>query len=1071
VRLFRFLLGQNVEIPVSLGTITRSTASAFPLQIGAYPASPAITQTDVTLGAEGDVVIISYLQLDATITPLSSVTASPANGLVFEPVGTYAMPSWPGGSAEIEQWSATVTATAAGTTVSITATTSGAPTYNLMTTDELSSSLGSNVSWTPGTFVASNNTASTTSVQFPTAGSPSTSAESMYYGYAQIYNSTATGGTNPIGSEVFTYSEDGAALVAFSGSLLENTNYAPVGATAAAAPSVAVGAIWTAVAAASVSAHIIMGGRTSYGNSSNAENTFLTQIGASPQYSVCMEFLWNGESSWGTYGSSGPWVDLGGWSPDFTGFVGQKMVKIPMQVTGTPNLWTDITGGGQDANFTAFFTYCHTNGIVHICPGWEANNGYYPWAMSSGNDTTANRNGYKAAWIHIWNLANAVAPGYFKFWWNPDYNGGVSGPDFSPSGPYWPGSQYVDVVGNDIYNTWADGGSFPGDAAMLNSINTGPTPNFSEFLTYASSTGKAICIPEWGMSGSGSLPNGGDDPTYITNIFNLCVAAAEAGVTVYLFPWNNTGAAPISGYPNALATLTSLVGSAVTSGIIQTPSTNPIITQVSTLNGTINTLITPVTFSTSGGTAPYTYTSTSLPTGMSISGATLSGTPSSLFNSSVTITVHDSSATTKTATMSFTIDISAASSLNFTGIANQSGTVNTGLTVNMSTSGGTSPYTYSATGLPPGLFISGSTITGTPTTAGSYSVNVTVHDNSSTELVANQTFTFVIAAASTLVPVGPTGYTLTLAVHDEFDGTAGSSGVTAGNTGNYTKLNTRYWNQGFYYGPGAPGNPGNLGTISAEGNTHNYHGPSVLNFPGDGYLHMQGRNPGPDNGGSFNSGGWNRVFECGAINTAGLIVWNPLNNALNSAVNAAISAGTVTVFNGPSIFEIRMKYMGPNVSGSNYWWPSINFYNVSDSGATGWPGTSGQWTEEWDIWEGYSFSGGAIGNNLKSNYHQGNGSNPLNGTIACPPALANVDLSLAFHTYTVYIGSSEGIVWVDGTQVYTTSGSAYTSQWTSPQYLNFAMQTQATDGNLPPATNAAGQNDQMVDYFRAWRSN
>ncbi len=58
---------------------------------------------------------------------------------------------------------------------------------------------------------------------------------------------------------------------------------------------------------------------------------------------------------------------------------------------------------------------------------------------------------------------------------------------------------------------------------------------------------------------------------------------------------------------------------------------------------------------------------------------------------------------------------------------NQSSVVGTAVTLNNSASGGTPPYTWSATGLPPGLSINSSTgqVTGTPTTAGSYNVTIT----------------------------------------------------------------------------------------------------------------------------------------------------------------------------------------------------------------------------------------------------------------------------------------------------------------------------------------------------------
>jgi hypothetical protein len=70
----------------------------------------------------------------------------------------------------------------------------------------------------------------------------------------------------------------------------------------------------------------------------------------------------------------------------------------------------------------------------------------------------------------------------------------------------------------------------------------------------------------------------------------------------------------------------------------------------------------------------------------------------------------------------------------------------------ISASGGTPPYSFTATGLAPGLSISASTgaVSGTPSAAGSYSAAITVTD--SAKRTASATYTYTIAAAPAPAP-------------------------------------------------------------------------------------------------------------------------------------------------------------------------------------------------------------------------------------------------------------------------------------------------------------------------------
>lgn len=88
-----------------------------------------------------------------------------------------------------------------------------------------------------------------------------------------------------------------------------------------------------------------------------------------------------------------------------------------------------------------------------------------------------------------------------------------------------------------------------------------------------------------------------------------------------------------------------------------------------------------------------------------------------------------------------------ASGVSVTNPGSKSSPVNTAASLQLAASGGTAPYTWSASGLPSGLSMSTSgLVSGTPTTTGSYTVKATAKDSAGK--TATATFTWTITSTS-----------------------------------------------------------------------------------------------------------------------------------------------------------------------------------------------------------------------------------------------------------------------------------------------------------------------------------
>ncbi len=152
-----------------------------------------------------------------------------------------------------------------------------------------------------------------------------------------------------------------------------------------------------------------------------------------------------------------------------------------------------------------------------------------------------------------------------------------------------------------------------------------------------------------------------------------------------------------------------------------------------------------------GGVPPYTYSlaSGSLPAGINLGSTTgaLTGTPTSTGTATFTIQVQDQNQPVGTASQPFALKVSPLLYISTSSLV--SARVGVAYSANLSATGGNSSYTYTASGLPPGLsisnagLISGSVTAGT--TPGTYAVAVRVTDGDS--LTASKTLNLSVVAS------------------------------------------------------------------------------------------------------------------------------------------------------------------------------------------------------------------------------------------------------------------------------------------------------------------------------------
>ena len=135
----------------------------------------------------------------------------------------------------------------------------------------------------------------------------------------------------------------------------------------------------------------------------------------------------------------------------------------------------------------------------------------------------------------------------------------------------------------------------------------------------------------------------------------------------------------------------------------------------------------------SGGSAPYSFTATGLPQGLSLNAGTISGTPTQAGPFTVTIFATDNTSSAnggpfKSALQTLTLTV-APPTVTVATVSLPTGSKGTSYAAPLAAFGGTGSYSFTATGLPQGLSVTGGAISGIPTQSGTFPVTITATDS------------------------------------------------------------------------------------------------------------------------------------------------------------------------------------------------------------------------------------------------------------------------------------------------------------------------------------------------------
>lgn len=265
---------------------------------------------------------------------------------------------------------------------------------------------------------------------------------------------------------------------------------------------------------------LIIGGWTN--DDTSVTTQMLTALGVSPAKGAAMVFTNNTDMNSGANASGLNKIS------GLAQFAGQKIWAENLIQAGDSNNAARTISGAYDAYYTAAARACHAAGVSLIRLGWE-----FQYLAPYGGISAAN---FKAAWQHIYTVYNSVAPGFFKFIFNPNA-GGSSTSDSVLA--YYPGASSVGVVAIDVYPSSSGWPAF-----------TNYSWDVGDVINLAIANGHDLAIPEFGLTPTqqSGWTGSGDVPGFVDSLMAWAQSiVATSGKNLYLVVWGD-------GYPSTSGT-------------------------------------------------------------------------------------------------------------------------------------------------------------------------------------------------------------------------------------------------------------------------------------------------------------------------------------------------------------------------------------------------------------------------------------------------------------------------------------------------------------------------------------